>query len=316
MGFTKIETTDINLAMDTAGHDFEVEKVILKTNREDIVVGDVVIPDHVAVMKKDSTHYLGTVGKGWEPVQPKAIYELAQELMDATGGEINEVFSMKNDSVIGISFKLAEREYVEGDKVSLNFLMITSFDSSYGIAGHATARSLNLNASVNTSSKVYNLKHTRFVGNRLEVVKGMLRFYNDEIRLFDEKMGRLVTKAMSKQEAVKWFRTLFAEPKSPRGETIIENQVAEFMEAYDKCLPGVKGTRYGAYQALIEYINHHRSIRVHEGRDEDEVRFQSIHFGTANALAQKGMKSLTKDFEKKKEVDGNFTEFSEDEFTV
>ena len=311
MPFTKVDTQDTITAMLAAGHDFEVEKVQIKT-----VDTDTLIPDHVAVMKKESNHYLGTVGKGWEPVQPEAIYKLAQELMDATGGRIDEVFSMKNDAVIGINFKLAEREYVEGDKVSLNFLMITSFDSSYAIAGHATCYSYNRQTSVNTSNKVYNLKHTRFVGNRLEVVRNMLRFYNDEIRLFDKKMERLVTKPMSKQESIKWFRTLFPEPKSPRGETIIENQVQLFIEAYDKCLPGVRGTRYGAFQALIEYINHHRSVRVHEGREEDEVRFQSIHFGTANGLAQKGMRSLTKDDEKKKEVDGNFTEFSEDEFTV
>jgi phage/plasmid-like protein (TIGR03299 family) len=309
--FTKIDTQDINLAMDAAGHDFEVEKVQIKT-----INNDTVIPDHVAVMKKDTTHYLGTVGKGWEPVQPATIYELAQELMDATGGSINEVFSMKGDSVIGISFKLAEREYVAGDKLSLNFLMITSFDSSYGIAGHATCHSINRNTQVNTSNKVYNLKHTRFVGNRLEVVKGMLKFYNSEIQLFDKKMGKLVTKAMSKQDAIKWFRGLFPEPKSPRGERMLENQVELFLQSYENCQQGVRGTRYGAFQALTDYINNHRSVRVHQGRDEDEVRFQSIHFGTANVLAQKAMNTLTKDFEKKEKVDGNFTEFSEDEFTV
>jgi phage/plasmid-like protein (TIGR03299 family) len=303
--FTKIETTDTNVAMEVAGHDFEVEKQRIHTERNNM------IPDHVAVCKKDTNEYLGTVGIGWEPVQPSTVYELAKELMDATGGSINEVFSMKGSSVIGISFKLAEREYIEGDKLSLNFLMVTSFDGTYGIAGHATCYSVNRDTQVNTSNKVYNLKHTRFVGNRLEVVKGMLKFYNSEIQLFDEKMGRLVTKAMSREDTIRWFRSLFPEPKSPRGERILENQVALFLDSYDSnTMQGVRGTRYGAFQALVDYINNHRSVRVHNGRDEDEVKFQSIHFGTANHLAQKAIRSLTKDF--KEEV----TEFSEEEFTL
>lgn len=306
MGFTKIDTKDINVAMDVAGHDFTVEKQRLKTADFHNM-----IPDHVAVVKKDSNEYLGTVGVGWEPVQPAAIYSLAQELMDATGGTINEVFSMKGSSVIGISFKLAEREYIAGDKLSLNFLMITSFDSSYGIAGHATCYSVNRNTQVNTSNKVYNLKHTRFVGNRLDVIRGMLKFYNNEINLFDEKMGRLVTKPMSRTEVLDWFQGLFPKPKSPRGETLLGTQTDLFLDSYDNNLEhGVKGTRYGAFQALTDYINKSRSVKVHKGRDEDEVRFQSIHFGTSNVLAQKAMRNLTKDF------DEEVVEFNADEFNI
>ena len=233
----KIETTNINVAKDVAGHDFEVEKQRLTTERNNLV------PDHVAIVKKETNQYLGTVGIGWEPVQPDGIYDLAQELMDATGGHINGVFSMFNDAVIGISFKLAEREYVEGDKVDLNFLMLTAFNGSYGIAGHATCYSRNRETSINTSTKVYNLRHTKFVGNRLQVVKNMLKFYNSEIQLFDKKMGELVTKSMSKMEAIKWFESLFPKPKSPRAEKSLEDIVEgiatfivliAFYEIYEK----------------------------------------------------------------------------------
>jgi phage/plasmid-like protein (TIGR03299 family) len=302
--FTKIETTDINVAMDAAGHDFEVEKQRLHRESGNL------IPDHVAVCRKDTNEYLGTVGIGWEPVQPATVYELAEELMEATGGTINEVFSMKGSSVIGISLKLAEREYVTGDKLSLNFLMVTSFDGTYGIAGHATCYSINRGTQVNTSNKVYNLKHTRFVGNRLDVIRNMLKFYNSEIQLFDKKMGKLVTKAMSKEETIKWFRELFPKPKSNRSEVLLENQTLLFMDSYESLEQGVKGTRYGAFQALTDYINNHRTVKIHNERDEDEVRFQSIHFGSANTLAQKAMEKLVKDFEE------NVAEFKEDDFII
>lgn len=302
--FTKVETTNVDVAMDIADHNFDVEKHRIHTE------AGTLIPDHVAIMNAKTGQYLGTVGKGWEPVQPKVIYELANELINATNGSINGVINMFGGSVIGVSFTIAQRNYVAGDPTDLNFLMLTSFNGMHGIAGHALTHRLACLNQCNTSNKVYNLKHTKNVGNRLEVVKNMLKYYNNEIKAFDDKMMKLVNKRMDLRESLDWFRSLFPAPKSPRGETVLENQVQVFLDCLENGrgsgIVGVKGTSYGAFQALTEYINHHRSVRVHNDREEAEVKFQSIHFGTGNGLAQRGLSSLT--------VQG--MEFAEDEFLI
>jgi hypothetical protein len=51
-------------------------------------------------------------------------------------------------------------------------------------------------------------------------------------------------------------------------------------------------------------VNHYKGVRVHNGRDPEEVRFQSINFGTGNKLIQNGINRLT-----------NF-HFEEDEFII
>lgn len=304
MFFTKVDTDNVNVAMDVAGHDFEVEKHYIHTET------GLLIPDHVAIIRKDTGDYLGTVGKAWEPVQPSEIYQLAEELMKYSGGVINGVFTMFGGSLIGISFTLATREYVQGDPTDLNFLMITAFNGTHGIAGHATTHRASCLNEANTSNKVYNLKHTKNVANRLVVVKNMLKYYNNEIKLFDEKMIRLVNTRMNEAEAIKWFESLFPKPKSPKGETRMENQVAIFLDCLKNGrgteISGVRGTSYGAFQALTEYINHHKSTRVHNNRDVDEVKFQSIHFGSGNTLTQKALNTL----------DVKDEEFSEDEFIL
>lgn len=289
-----------------AGHNFVVSKINLQTTNIDAEFDGIHVPAHVGIVRTDSKQYLGTVGKGWEPVQPYVLYELAQELIESTGGKITGSFSMMDGAVIGIELNLGEREYVEGDKVQLNFLMLTSFNGMYGIAGHATIT--RQEAQMNTSSRVYNLRHTKYVANRLEVVKEILKYYEREIENFDKKMQGLVNKHMNTKQALEWFRSLFPEPKSTVAERKLENQVAIFMSCLeDQRQRGVRGTSYAAYMALAEYINHHRSVRVHNGRDVEEVRFQSVHFGTGNTLAQKGLNSLAKDI---------VVEFSEDEFLL
>lgn len=309
MFLTPIETNNMTEAIIEAGHNFQVDKINLKTTSLDEEFSDIHVPAHVGIVRKDSKQYLGTVGKGWEPVQPHVLYDLASELIESTGGRITGSFNMMDGAVIGIELNLGEREYVDGDKVQLNFLMLTSFNGMYGIAGHATIT--RQNSQINTSSKVYNLRHTKFVGNRLEVVKNILKYYEKEIENFDKKMEGLANKRMTSKDAIEWFKSLFPEPKSTVAERKLENQVITFLDCLENGrgtqIQGVKGTSYAAYMALAEYINHFRSVRVHNGRDEDEVRFQSIHFGTGNNLAQKGLNKLAKDI---------VVEFTEDEFLL
>jgi hypothetical protein len=136
----------------------------------------------------------------------------------------------------------------------------------------------------------------------------MLRYYHQELHAFDEKMHQLATHSMNKKQAVKWFRSLFPAPKSERAEKQFENNVGLFvacLETPHAQLQGVRGTLYGAFQALIEWINYSRSVRCHNNRDEDEVRFESIHFGGSNRIIQKGFEKLTM----------NLT-FEEDEFLI
>ena len=181
MFLTPINTNNLNDAIIEAGHNFTVDKIKLQTvqGHGDEGFNNIPVPAHVGIVRRDTKQYLGTVGKGWEPVQPHVLYDLANELKESMNGEITGSFSMYDGAVIGINLNLGEREYVEGDKVQLNFLMLTSFNGMYGIAGHATMTRQEY--SINTSNKVYNLRHTKYVANRLEVVKNILQYYEKEI---------------------------------------------------------------------------------------------------------------------------------------
>jgi hypothetical protein len=313
MYFESIDTRDPEEARKVK-HDFIVESQRISTE-----IG-LPIPDKKAIVKIEDTSqpinndlfdpmpnmtpsysdtytYLGTVGIGWEPVQPSVLYDMAGELLESTGGSINGILNMHEGAVIGISFKLAEREYVTNDKMDLNFLMLTAFNGMYGLSGNAIAYRYATDSMANTSNKVFNLKHTKFVANRIAVVKDMLKYYNQEINSFDVLMNRLVTKPMSNTVAIDWFRSLFPKPQTSRSEVLLENSVEKFVQIlgrqYEENVPGVKGTSYGAWCALTEYVNHQRTVRVHNDRDEDEVRFQSINFGTGNRVIQKGISKLS-----------------------
>lgn len=294
MFMNRIDTQDVKVARDAAGHDFEVAKVRLQTEN------GLLVPEHVGIMNQKNGSYLGTVGINWEPVQPETIYEIADELIQSTGGIINGTFDIRNGSVMGISFSIAHREYVAGDLIDLSFMMVNGFDGTHGVAGHATTYRFASDVYCNTSRKLYNLRHTKNVMNRIQVVKEMMKFYKNEVKDFDAKMTRLAGQRMSTEQAVEWFKSLFPKPNSERAETRLNNQVAAFIDCLHNGrgsnIVGVKGTAYGAFQALTEYVTYHRSTRVASGRTEEEVRFEAIHFGAGNTLNQNGLDRLTKSF--------------------
>ena len=292
--FETINTRDTREAMDSAGHDFTVEMVPIT-----MPCGQVIY-DKVATRRSDTGQYLGTVGRGYNPIQPVDFYNMAQELVDNTGGVINKTISMYGGAVIGISFELAIREYVAGDQVALNFLMMTSFNSRYAIMGRALSRRFFCENQLASSQRLFNIKNTINNTPRLEVATKMLSYYGREMDDFDNNMRMLTKYRMNDDQAVDWFRKLLPAPAkgSKRSNSYHDNVTEDFTDLLVKGKgtnhPGVRGTGYGALNALTEHCNHNRSTRVSPGRTEEEVRFESVTFGTADAMMQSGFASLVK----------------------
>ena len=154
--FINMDTTDVGEAIYEADHNFVVDMVPLT------MPDGHVIYDKKAVIRTDTGRYLGTVGKGVHHIQPVKFYGMAHQLIMATGGRITKTITMGGGAVIGISFQLATREYISGDVVNLNFLMLTSFDSSYAILGRTLSERLVCLNQLPSSKKLFNIKNTQY----------------------------------------------------------------------------------------------------------------------------------------------------------
>jgi hypothetical protein len=261
---TEVQTKDVVEAMDHADHNYTVDL-------EPIQLADgTKIWDKKAVVRTDREYgdpkrYLGTVGKDYQPVQPVAIYEMANTLINETGGIINGTVNMHGGSVFGVSLHLARREYLAGDAVDLDFLILAAHNGRYGILGRALSTRWSCTNQLPSSAKLFNLKHTRFVENRLETAMKMLKYYNREIAQFDSHMRMLVNLKMTENRMVEWFMNLFPIPKadSKRSNSILENNTATFInllrDGRGTDVPGLRGTGWHCLNALTEFVNHERT---------------------------------------------------------
>lgn len=291
--FTDISYTSIGEAMETAGHNYEVGKVPL------ILPDGQRVPDKMATVRTDTNEYLGTVGADYKVVQPIQFYELADEFLKQTpGATIDRAVTIKCGAVMGLSFHIDTSEFVPGDPIRMEFLMMTSFNMQFSILGRALSKRLFCLNQLPSSNALFEIKHTTFAERRLGVAMKMLSYFGNEHLAFKDRMKSLVKYQMTERAMVEWFRGLFPKPKadSKRANSILENNTESFVrllsEGKGTDIPGVRGTGYHALNALTEYVNHHRSTRVKAGRDPQEVRWEATVFGSGNALMQRGFNGL------------------------
>ena len=293
--FTKINGgngRDLEAVMNESNHNFSVHKEPLT------LPNGKVVPDKQAVVRSDSGSYLGTVCTGYKPVQPRAFYELAQGFMSETGAVIDKTLAIADGSIMGISFVVDTQEYLPGDPIQMNFLMMTSFNMRYSVLGRALSNRLICLNQLPSSRKLFDLKHTRFVDDRLKIAMNMIRYYNKEQIEFKDKMKMLTGYSLRDEAAINWFRNLLPAPKgdSKRSNSMYENQITTFtellMHGRGTDLSGVRGTAYGTLNALTEFVNHERTTRVKKDKDPETVKWESTIFGSGAGLMDKGLNSI------------------------
>jgi len=286
-----MNTKDAREAMTLSEHDFTVRKepLCLTTGH--------VIPDKLATLK-DSGEYLGTVGKDYTVIQPVDFYDLAQEFINQTAATITRTITLRGSAVIGINFLVDVNEYLPGDPIEMNFLMMTSFDASYSVLGRALSRRIFCMNQLPSSTKLFDVKHTTFAHKRLDIAMKMLGYFGNEKQLFHDKMRLLVKYPMSEFSQISFFKSLFPVPgkDSSKAKTLLDNNTEIFTRLLHSGagveVPGVRGTGYHTINALTEYVNHFRGTRVKEGRAEEAVKFESTIFGSGNRLMQAGFNKL------------------------
>ena len=292
MAFTKVKTRDIGEAIYAGNHNFEVETVPLMMPNGNMV------PDKKATQVKGTGEYLGTVGKDYRLIQPMEFYELAQRFMEETGAVIDQTITLKAGACIGLSMKVATQEYVSGDPIELNFIMMTSFNMQYSLIGRAISQRLFCMNQLPNSNSLFDIKHTTYASQRVGMALRMVGFYGKEQATFNDKMKALVKYPMTERAMVDWFTGLLPKPikGSKRSNSIHENTRSKFVELLNSGMgvevPGVRGTGYHALNALTEFVNHHRSTRVKAERDPAEVKWESTLFGSGNQFMQKGFNKI------------------------
>jgi phage/plasmid-like protein (TIGR03299 family) len=297
-GFTSEE------ALEAAGLDYEVELQELSTPH-------VTCESHKAIVRTDTQSVLGVVGNNYEPLQNKDAFRFFDALVKGKTAIYETAGALKGGRQIWLLAKIeGQIEILKNDPINKYFLLTNSHDGLRAVAGRVTPIRVvcdnTLTAAISRKVKEeIRIVHRGNVADRLEFAGELLAkvgAYYDELsevyRKFaktsmkDKQMRTYIAEALrpyggvkTEEEALEIAKLQEEEGMSVRLQTEVQNVMNLVEAGRGTDIKGVRGTLWGTYNAITEYVDHHKTPR-----SGDEGRVQYIGFGTGKMVKDAALK--------------------------
>lgn len=251
------------------------------------------IPSHKAIMRETDGSVLGVVGKDWTPVQNKDAFDFFDNVIDDGTCKLEAAGSLRNGKRVWVLAKIAGSEAaVKGsDFVQMYLLLHNSHDGSCAVGVQFTPTrvvcmntlSLAMNEAEANKFAAVKIYHRKNVHLALELTKKAISISQQTFAYTIEQYRTLAAKGLPVDGLRKYVVDVFGneneKDKEPRCYKHIERA---YYEGAGNDLPGVRGTYWGAYNAVTDFITHER------GRSQ-ETRLEAGWFGSGAALTQKAL---------------------------
>ena len=294
LGIVVEKSPSIEEAIKLAGLDWEVGLKKLFTPEGTEV-------DALATYRTSDNAILGVVGSSYKPLQNKDAFNFFNPFLEAKVASLETAGSLREGKRIWVLAKINKDpiEIVKGDDIVQYVLLSNSHDGTLAVrVGFTPVRVVCANtlamAHGNNASRLLRVKHTGSVVENLEKIQDIMNVANQQFEATAAQYRLLASKDINQQDLEKYVKKVFAINKTgiaaltettegaDSGSRVLAKIIPLFESGRGNDLPGVKGTLWGAYNAITEYVQYER------GKDES-IRLDNTWFGTGAALNRKAL---------------------------
>ncbi len=246
------------------------------------------MPGHLANVRSDTRRVLGVVGDGYVPVQNRDALALAESIVDGGGASWLGAGATRGGARVHALLQLDRTMRIggaEGEDILPLLCVRNGHDGSASLAvSVAPFRLICLNGllvPVDGAVRAWRTRHTRNVGSRTADARqalGIATRYYDRLEQLGE---RLIRERMSAPEFERFLARLVplpeveSDPGGRRVENVERVRLAIRSIHQDTAdTDAIRGTRWGAFQAVTAYHDHHAAVRRRGGRPQAELRFE------------------------------------------
>jgi phage/plasmid-like protein (TIGR03299 family) len=248
------------------------------------------VPRHVANVRSDTRTVLGVVGDGYEPLQNRAAFAFCDAITDSGRAHWIGAGATHGGARVHALMRL-DREIRIGGAEGEDVLPLLCFRNGHdgGLAVTVSVvpfRLACLNGMLlplDGAQRTWKARHTAKVEEKLADARrtlGVAWRYYDEL---EEVGGRLIRERIDAAGFDRFLARLvpLPEPKpdATNGGRAVRNaeRVREAIRTAYRAAPdleNVRGTRWGALQAVTAYVDHVQPTRQTAGRTHAEARFE------------------------------------------
>ena len=243
------------------------------------------IPNYKALSRSDNGKALSIMKESYHPLQNEDAFKFFNPFVDSGLASFETAGSLKEGKVIWILATLnkAPIDVGGGDYVKKNLLLSNSHDGSLAVrVGFTPVRVVCNNtltaAHGNSKSQLIRLKHSSRMMQSLDGVQSIVNAMDAKFEATAEQYKALAKKDISKNDLERFVDVIFetringTEREQSRAKKMRESITRLFENGAGQHLKSAKGTWWGAYNAVTEYL-------THEANKEDESRLHSNWFG-------------------------------------
>lgn len=278
-------------AITAAGLDYNVD---LKP----IYTGDgTLIPQRKAVVRDDSREVLGVVGNSYQPVQNHQSFGFLDSIVADGQLRYHTAGALGKGEKIWMLAKLpGEIRIKDSEDVTEQFLLLSnSHDGSSALRVFFTpirvvcANTLGLAERRGRGqgvSVVHKGDLAAKVGEAQKILGLATKFYDS----VEERINHLANHYPSREQLTAYFERLYPDSpdsKNKRAENVRSELFRLFEEGRGQDIPETKLTTWAAFNAVTEFVDHHRTTRGKTDRDRASSRLESAWFGSGASLKAK-----------------------------
>lgn len=275
--------------MIAAGLDWKVntEPVFRRIEDEDGVVSYSEVKAQVSVRESDDS-VLGVVGPRWTPLQNADAFKVFEPLIESGDMSWHTAGSLRDGQRVWVlcQLNLDRSEIVPGDEIRKFALLSNGHDGKLAVHfGFTPIRVVCSNTEALAreckASKLIRVRHHRFVKENVEKLRDIMNLANQEFEATNDQYRFLAGRGINTADLHKYVKIVMLgaadankdeEDLSTRSKNIVSRVENLFETGRGTDIAGVKGTWWGAYNAVTEYLNYEK------GRNEQN-RMDSLWFG-------------------------------------
>ena len=272
--------------------DYEVKKVPIFVHPADRNSALVSVDGKFATMRMDTGEVLGVVGGQYTVLQNKDAFGF----FDSITGEGEAMFETAGALYAGeMVWMLAKMpDYIDlgdNDRIGKYLLLTNTHDGSRAVRAMFTPIRVVCNNTLNIAlgqgfKGNITIRHSASVKSRVAEAGRLMGITNKVYAQVEEMYKRMTLKKFTGDDVVKYVKTLIPDNKEAETSTRTNNIRSEISELIihgeGASLGTAKGTLWGAYNGLTEYVDH---VRGASAKSADK-RLESIWFGSGSRLKQ------------------------------
>tara|TARA_R100000664_G_scaffold34238_1_gene55546 strand:+ start:4553 stop:5593 length:1041 start_codon:yes stop_codon:yes gene_type:complete len=277
------------------------------------------LPNNYAVVRDDTKTVLGVVGNQYTPIQNTECFEF----MDALAGperliRYHTAGSLHGGRKIWLLAELTNLTFapVPGDEVQPYLALIDGKDGRTNLTAFFTGTRIVCQNTANyalgeakkNGNKMVKIRHTPSAMGKIDEAKRVLGLAIDNAEVYAETMKGLARKQVNSAQWAELLDVLMPLPevkdeeKPGRSWTMTNNKREKLNELFETGvgtdIVGVRGTAWGAYNAVTEFTTHHARVNAGDKNAKDYKRrraerlLEASWFGSGDALNQKALDLL------------------------